>query len=44
MSLPVSDDTNIIVASGDGQIELVQKFVDQGIDVNTQDAQGYSPM
>ena len=35
---------NIIVAAGDGDVEKVKSYLDQGISPNTQDQNGYSPM
>ena len=35
---------NIITASGDGLLDVVQTLVSSGILVNTQDELGYSPL
>lgn len=33
-----------MVAAGDGDIEKVRAFLDNGVDVNSQDKSGYSAM
>ncbi len=38
------DNVNIFTAAGDGQLEVVQKLVAEGVSVNSQDDFGYSPL
>ena len=37
-------DTNIWVAASDGHLASVQRFVAEGVDIDSQDDNGYSPL